>query len=108
MAVFATIRGGSKPPSPPIVVQERIRVTKFDAPSTGGMTIAWKADDDRIIIGEDEFVVMVSDRQIPSRTGWSDWRELGRSMTEEFHTDGFWRNRDVRIKITVDKGALLK
>lgn len=107
-AVLATIFAGSKPPSPPTLVEKGIKLTAFSAPVTGGMTIGWETEDDRIVLGEDEFIIECSDRQIPARTGWSKWRELGRTKTTEFSAKGFWRNRDVRLRIRVDKGAISK
>lgn len=108
MAILATIFAGSKPPSPPTLVEKGIKLTTFSAPITGGMNIGWEVEDDRITLGEDEFIVECQDRQIPARTGWSKWRELGRTRTTEFSADGFWRNRDVRLRIRVDKGAIAK
>jgi hypothetical protein len=107
-AAALTICAGMKPPSPPTLVEKGIKLTTFSAPLTGGMNIGWKVEDDRIKLGEDEFIIEFQERQIPARTGWSAWRELGRTKNVEFYTDGFWRNRDIRLKIIVDKGALLK
>ena len=107
-AVLATIFAGSKPPSPPTVVEKGIKLTTFSAPITGGMNIGWEVEDDRITLGEDEFIVECQDRQIPSRTGWSKWKEVGRTKATDFHADGFWRNRDVRLRIRVNKGAIAK
>jgi hypothetical protein len=72
------------------------------------MNIGWETEDDRIVLGEDEFIVEYQERQIPARTGWSKWKEVGRTKTTDFHADGFWRNRDVRLRIRVDKGAISK
>lgn len=108
LAIAMTIFAGSKPPSPPTVVEKGIKLTTFSAPITGGMTIGWEVEDDRITLGEDEFFVDYQERQIPARTGWSQWRELGRTKTTDFHADGFWRNRDVRLRIRVNKGAISK
>lgn len=108
LAVVMTIFAGSKPPSPPTLVEKGIKLTTFSAPITGGMTIGWETEDDRIVLGEDEFIVECQDRQIPARTGWSKWRELGRTKTTDFHANGFWRNRDVRLRIRVNKGAIAK
>jgi hypothetical protein len=108
LAVLMTIFAGSKPPSPPTVVEKGIKLTTFSAPITGGMNIGWEVEDDRITLGEDEFIVEYQERQIPSRTGWSQWKELGRTKTTEISAKGFWRNRDVRLRIRVDKGAISK
>jgi hypothetical protein len=108
MAIFATIFAGSKPPSPPTLVEKGIKLTTFSAPIIGGMNIGWETEDDRIVLGEDEFIVEYQERQIPARTGWSKWKEVGRTKTTDFHADGFWRNRDVRLRIRVDKGAISK
>jgi hypothetical protein len=107
-AALMTIFAGSKPPSPPTVVEKGIKLTIFSAPITGGMTIGWETEDDRIVLGEDEFIVEYQERQIPARTGWSKWKELGRTKETEFSAKGFWRNRDVRLRIRVDKGAIAK
>ena len=108
LAVLMTIFAGSKPPSPPTVVEKGIKLTTFSAPITGGMNIGWEVEDDRITLGEDEFIVEYQERQIPSRTGWSQWREAGRTKSTEFSAKGFWRNRDVRLRIRVNKGAISK
>lgn len=106
LAICAVWFGGSKPPSPPIVQEEGIKVLTFSAPITGGLEMTWETVDARIDVGTDDFIVYVSERQIPARTGWSAWRELGRTKETAFQTDGFWRNRDVRLRIAVDKGAI--
>jgi hypothetical protein len=107
-AVLATIFAGSKPPSPPTLVEKGIKLTTFSAPIAGGMTIGWETEDDRIALGEDEFIIECRDRQIPARTGWSQWREIGRTKETKFSAKGFWRNRDVNLRIRVDKGAISK
>lgn len=108
LAALMTIYAGSKPPSPPTVVEKGIKLTTFSAPITGGMIIVWETEDDRIVLGEDEFIIEYQERQIPARTGWSKWKKLGRTKETDFHADGFWRNRDVRLRIRVDKGAIAK
>lgn len=107
-ALLTTIYAGSKPPLPPTILEKGIKLTTFSAPITGGMTIGWETEDDRITLGEDEFIVECQERQIPARTGWGLWREIGRTKTTEFSAKGFWRNRDVRLRIRVDKGAIAK
>lgn len=108
MAILATIFAGSKTPSPPTLVEKGIKLTTFSAHITGGMTIGWETEDDRIVLGKDEFIIECSDRQIPARTGWSEWREIGRTKETKFSAKGFWRNRDVRLRIRVNKGAIAK
>jgi hypothetical protein len=107
-AAIATVFAGSKPPSPPTVVDKGIKLTTFSAPIFGGMDIGWETEDERITLGEDEFIIECQDRQIPARTGWSNWREIGRTKETDFHAEGFWRNRDVRLRIRVEKGAIAK
>ena len=108
MAILATIFAGSKPPSPPTLVEKGIKLTTFSAPITGGINIGWEVEDRRIVLGEDEFIVEYQERQIPARMAWSQWRELGRTKTTELHVGGFWRNRDISMRIRVDKGAIAK
>lgn len=98
--------GGSKPPSPPIVQEEGIKVLTYNAPITGGMTMTWKTTDNRIVLGQDEFIIKCRERQIPARTGWSAWREIGRTKEPKISKDGFWRNRDIQLRIEVEKGAI--
>lgn len=107
-AALMTIFAGSKPPPPPTVVEKGIKLTTFSAPITGGMTIGWEVEDDRITLGEDYFIIECQERQIPSRSGWSAWKVIGYTKETDFHADGFWRNRDVRLRIRVDKGAIAK
>jgi hypothetical protein len=107
-AVLATIFAGSKPPSPPTLVEKGIKLTTFSAPIIGGMNIGWETEDERITLGEDEFIIEYRERQIPARKGWSEWREVGRTKTTEFSAKGFWRNRDILLRIRVDKGAISK
>jgi hypothetical protein len=108
MAIGAIIFGGSKPPSPPIITSEGIKVVTYSAPIYGGMEISWKTTDERIKLGEDEFIVQVKERQIPSRTGWSKWKDVGRTKDLKFFTKGFWRNRDILLRVIVDKGEVKK
>lgn len=108
LAVVMTIFAGSKPPSPPTLVEKGIKLTTFSAPITGGMNIGWETEDDRIVLGEDEFIIEYQERQIPARTGWSQWKELGRTKETKVSAKGFWRNRDVRLRIRVNKGAITK
>lgn len=105
-AIGAIIFAGAKPPSPPIIQERGIKVVSYSAPTSGGVEMSWKVEDERIKVGEDEFVIYIQERQIPSRTGWSRKTEVGRTKELHFKKDGFWRNRDVVIWVEVDKGAI--
>lgn len=107
VSIFA-VYASTKPPEPPHVIDKGIRLTTFSAPIFGGLNIGWEIEDDRIVSGEDEFIVECQERQIPARTGWSKWKELGRTKETKFSAKGFWRNCDVRLRIRVDKGAIAK
>lgn len=107
VATFA-VYAGTKPPNTPSVVDKGIKVTTFSAHIYGGMDIGWEIEDSRIVLGEDEFVIEYQERQIPDRTEWSSWRQLGRTKDTKLSAEGFWRNRDVRLRIRVDKGAIAK
>lgn len=106
LTAVAIVVGGSKPPGPSVIQEQGIKVTSFTAPIWGGMNLEWETTDERIDLGSDEFVIRVSDRQIPARTGWSAWREVGRTTNTSFSVDGFWRSRDIRLKVEVDKGVI--
>jgi hypothetical protein len=109
LAAAMTYSAGTKPDVPPVVVEEGIKITSLDVgESAGGLKIEWETKDERIVVGEDEFVVRCRDRQIPSRTGWSAWREVGRTKATEFSAGGFWKSRDIQLRIEVDKGAIAK
>lgn len=104
-AAAATFYAGSKPPSPPVVVEEGIKITTFEA-NAAGAVIGWETTDERIVVGEDVFVVQYKERQIPRRTGYSEWKTLGSTIETSFSSKVFLRNRDIIIRVAVDKGAV--
>lgn len=103
-AALATFYAGSKPPSPPVVVEEGIKVTTFESDASGA-TIGWETTDERIVIGEDVFVVQFKERQIPRIGGYSQWQTLGETTNTLFTSKEFLRNRDILVRIVVDKGV---
>ena len=103
-AALAIIFGGSKPPSPPVVVEKGIKVTSFYSAASGAV-IGWEVLDESIIIGEDVFIVQYRERQIPLKGGYSDWKTLGFTKETSFASKEFLRNRDIIVRIAVDKGA---
>lgn len=103
-AAVMILYGGTKPDTPPVILEQGIKLTQFDVDD--GLSVTWETTDDRIEVGTDEFIIRVSDRQIPARTGWSAWRELGRTTNTSFSAGGFWRNRDVRLRIEADTGEV--
>lgn len=106
LAIGAILFGGSKPPSPPIVTEEGIEIKSYKADAKGA-TFVWGTKDDRIEVGKDVFVVEYRERQICSKTGYSAWRKLGETKEEKFSSDVFLRNRDIIVRISVDKGAII-
>lgn len=93
MAFVAVMYGGTK-----TINIKSAKVTDTTA------TLSWETDDNRIIIGEDEFIILKADRQIPSRTGWSDWYEVGRTTDTNFtYNGGFMKACDTKFKVRVDK-----
>lgn len=103
-AIAAVLYGGKKPP---VVIEKGIKIKSAEVTETSA-TIEWETTDERIKIGEDEFILLKSDRQIPSRTGWSDWQEIGRTTNTNFTYDGgFMKSSDIKFKIQVDKGAII-
>jgi hypothetical protein len=106
LAFAATKYGGSKPPTPPIITEEGIKIKSYKADSKGA-TFVWQTKDDRIEIGKDVFVVEYRERQICSKTGYSAWRKLGETKEERFSSNVFLRNRDIIVRISVDKGAVI-
>ena len=107
LAIGAILHGGSKPPSPPIVIEEGIKVTEYEADSKGA-TFRWETKDDRIVLGEDVFVVQYKERQIPAKNGYSDWKVLGTTKDTSFTSKVFLRNRDIIVRIVVDKGVVIE
>jgi hypothetical protein len=104
-AALAIIFGGSKPPSPPVVVEKGIKVTSFNSAAQGAV-IGWEVLDESIIVGEDIFIVQYRERQIPRKGGYSDWKTLGSTKETSFSSKEFLRNRDIIVRIAVDKGAV--
>jgi hypothetical protein len=97
-----TIYAGSKP----TVIDKGIKLTSVVAHASGGIDIAWEIEDERITVGEDEFIVQYRERQIPSRTGYGKWKELGRTKDTSISAKGFYLDRDMLIRIKVNKGAI--
>lgn len=110
-AVFVTLLlgvaiayGGTKPQPPPVVDRvEGIKVTSFVSDSRG-MRMNWETTDARIEEG-DTFVVEYCERQIPQRTGWSNWKTLTSTTDKSVDVPTFLRNRDARIRVSVYKDA---
>lgn len=105
LAVVMLLHAGNKPPSPPTLVQEGIKIATWKA-NNHGWELSWEVQDNRIILGEDTFIIQMCDRQIPARRGYGAWREVGRTKTLKFSKDEFIRARDVMLRIVVDKGAI--
>jgi hypothetical protein len=74
-----------------------------------GLVLEWETSDERITNG-DEYIIEYQERQIPARTGWSDWKEAGRVVVPnmKFAKGGFWRDRDCIYRVRVNKGAIAK
>jgi hypothetical protein len=106
LAIGAILFGGSKPPSPPVVMEEGIEIKSYKADAKGA-TFEWVTKDDRIEVGKDVFIVEYRERQIAPRTGYSAWRKLGETKEEKFSSNVFLRNRDIIVRISVDKGAII-
>lgn len=105
--VLWCLYGGKKPDIPPVVTQEGIKLKTLEVGTgKGGLEVSWETKDDRIVVGEDTFIIKCRDRQIPARIGWGAWREIGRTKDTSFSADGFWKSRDIMIRIEVDKGAI--
>lgn len=97
-AAVATLYGGTK------VIEKGIKIKTAEVTETS-VTIEWEPTDKRIKIGEDEFIILMSERQIPSRTGWSRWHEMGRTTNTRFVFEGgFMKNRDIKFRVMVDGG----
>lgn len=105
LAAITLFAAGSKDPSPPTFIQEGIKLATWKA-TNYGWEISWEVEDDRIAVGYDAFIIQMSERQIPARTGWSPWREIGRTKDLKFAKAEFIRAKDVRLRIVVDKGAM--
>lgn len=105
MVIGATEQAGNKGE---VITEQGIQITDVKNTPEDGLSISWKTTDDRIVIGEDEFIVLIQERQIPARSGWSGWKEIGRTKDATFRDRAFYLNRDVRVKVYVDKGEVTK
>ena len=105
LAIMVILFVGLKPPSPPTIVQEGIKIATWKA-TNEGWEISWEVEDDRISVGDDTFIIQMCDRQIPARRGYGAWREVGRTKALKFEKKEFIRARDVMLRIAVDKGAI--
>lgn len=92
----------AKPDQPPsVVVTDGIEMDKCTS-DENGLDMSWHCSTN-IAVGTDEFRIMCRERQIPSRTGYSAWRELARTKGTNYTSSAFFRNRDVQFKIQVVK-----
>lgn len=106
LAIAAVAFGGSKGGGE-IIAEEGIKLSSVSSDASG-LKITWETTDERIVVGEDEFIILAQERQIPSRTGWSTWKEIGRTKDTTFESSSFFRNSDYRYKVYVDKGEVTK
>lgn len=102
LTVAAILYGGTKPP---VVVEQGIKITQRNI-EDNQVTLQWSTTDERIVVGEDSFRVLKKIRQIPARTGWSDWVLIGETIDTNFIHKCFMRGEDCIFKIQVDKGAI--
>lgn len=101
-AIAAILYGGTKPP---VVVEQGIKITRYEV-ADNKVTLEWSTTDERIVLGEDIFLVLKRERQIPARTGWSAWKVVGGMTDTNFVHKCFTRGADIQYKIQVDKGAI--
>lgn len=106
IAVFFAVAiayGGTKPPTPPPVVDrvEGIQVTGF-ASDADGVRMSWETTDERIVDG-DTFIVEYCERQVPAKTGWSNWKTLTTTTEKSVDLPTYLRNRDARLRVSVYK-----
>lgn len=91
------------PGNPPVVSKQGIKI-EYLKNDSDGVFIRWSTADEDIKVGEDEFIIKYRERQIPARTGWSAKEyELGRTKELYYDVPGFYRNRDIRISVEVNK-----
>lgn len=103
LAIALTLFGGSKGEGG-VVVEKGIRITNVQR-NVSSLEITWTPEDDRITEG-DEYIILMRTRQIPARKGWSAWKEVGRTKESAFSTQTFTLDKDIQLKIRVDKGGI--
>ena len=102
LAIAAIVYGGSKPG---VVVEKGIKITTRDI-YDNKVSLEWATTDERIVIGQDTFRIFKKVRQIPARSGWSDWKLIGETTGTNFTHQCFMRGEDCIFKIQVNKGVI--
>lgn len=104
--------GSTKPPSPPPVVEEKGITLSECAVNSQGISVKWKAEDERIVAGKTIFIIEARERPMmlgkkivfqPSNTRWY---EIGRTTDFEIAQPGVWtdKTREIRVRTIIEGG----
>lgn len=103
--------GSTKPDVPPVVEEKGITLTEC-AVNSQGISVKWKAEDERIVAGKTIFIIEARERPMmlgkkivfqPSNTRWY---EIGRTTDFEIAQPGVWtdKTREIRVRTTIEGG----
>lgn len=102
-----TIWAGTKPPIPPSVFEEGIKITKHTA-TPEDVSVAWETEDPRVTDGETEYVVdfrkkpiMLGDTVAVSPDDF-EWKEFGRTKDKELTKNVFLLDSTYDIRVRAD------
>lgn len=86
--------GGTKPPTPPVITEQGIKITAFSA-SANEVVFAWETEDERLVGAE----FLVQSRRVGSYT----WETIGRTSEKSFTWQKFSvdKSRDYRIIVDI-------
>lgn len=103
----AFVYGSTKPP--PVIEEKGITLTEC-AVNSQGISVKWKAEDERIEAGRTVFIIEARERPItlgkrivfqPTNT---KWYEIGRTTDFELSQPGVWtdKTREIRVRTVIE------
>lgn len=106
LAGVAIEKGGTKPPTPPTVEEEGIRLTRHEV-TPQGVSVAWDTQDPRVS-DDTEFIVefrkrpiMLGDTEVATPDDFK-WKELGRTKSRELVKEIFMLDSTFEVRVRAD------
>lgn len=112
LAVIASkfiVYGSTKPDVPPVVEEKGIALTEC-AVSSQGLSVKWKAEDERIEAGRTVFIIearerpMMLGKKVIFRPTNAAWYEICRTTDFEIAQPGVWtdKTREIRVRTIIE------
>jgi hypothetical protein len=102
----AVEHGGTKPPKPPTVEEQGIKITRHEV-TPQGVSLAWNTEDPRIT-AETEYIVefrkrpiMLGDTEVVTPDDFK-WKELGRTKSSELLREIYMLDSTFEMRVRAD------